>query len=92
MDEMMQNEGTIAWENGSAMAQLAAATGGLYFHNNNNLLAGLRRAFDDGRQRYLLAYSPSNPNADGKYRKIRVILKDKNLRVQAKTGYWATGN
>ena len=92
LDEMIQNEGTIAWENGSAMAQLAAATGGLYFHDNNDLLAGLRRAFDDGRQRYLLAYSPSNPTADGKYRKIRVVVKDKSLRVQAKPGYWATGS
>jgi VWFA-related protein len=92
MDEMMQNETTIAWENGSAMAQLAAATGGLYFHDNNNLLAGLQRAFDDGRERYMIAYSPSNDSANGKYRKIRVEVKDKNLRVHAKAGYWATGN
>jgi VWFA-related protein len=92
MIDMMKNEDTIAWENGSAMAQLAAATGGIYFENNNDLLAGIRRAFDDERERYLIAYTPSNESADGKYRKIRVTVKDKNLRVDAKAGYWATAN
>ncbi len=92
MVDMMKNEDTIAWENGSAMAQLALATGGIYFHNNNNLLAGIRRAFDDERERYMIAYTPSNDSADGKYRKIRVEVRDKNLRVYVKSGYWATGN
>ncbi len=92
MVDMMQNEDTIAWENGSAMAQLASATGGIYFHNNNDLLSGIRRAFDDERQRYVIAYSPSNTAADGKYRKIRVAVKDRDLRVHAKAGYWATEN
>jgi VWFA-related protein len=92
LHEMMKDEDTVAWENGSAMAQLAAATGGIYFHDNNDLLAGLHRAFDDERERYVIAYAPSNDSVDGKYRKIRVEVKDKRLRVHAKTGYWATGN
>jgi VWFA-related protein len=90
LNEMARDEDTVAWENGSAMAQLAAATGGMYFHDNNNLLSGIRRAFNDERERYLIAYSPSNGGFDGKYRKIRVEVKDKNLRVHAKTGYWAS--
>jgi len=72
------------------MAQLAAATGGIYFHDNNDLLAGIHRAFDDERERYAIAYSPSNNSLDGKYRRIRVAVKDRNLRVYAKAGYWAT--
>lgn len=91
MPQMMRNEQTIAWQNGSAMAQLASATGGIYYHNNNRLLPGLQRAFDDERVRYLLAYSPSNETADGKYRKIAVKVKGKKLRVYAKAGYWAPG-
>jgi len=92
LNEMMKDEDTVAWENGSAMAQLAAATGGIYFHDNNDLLAGLHRAFDDERERYVVAYSPSNDSADGTYRKIRVQVKRKNFRVYAKSGYWATAN
>lgn len=75
MADMMRNEDKVAWENGSAMAQLASATGGIDFENNNDLLAEIRRAFDDERERYQIAYVPSNASADGKYRKIRVALK-----------------
>ena len=67
LNDMMRDEDTVAWENGSPMAQLAEATGEIYFHDNNDLLAGLRRAFDDERERYVLAYSPSNKALDGKY-------------------------
>jgi VWFA-related protein len=88
---MMKDEDRVAWENGSAMAQLAEATGGIYFSDNNDLLAGLHRAFDDERERYVIAYSPSNDLVDRKYRKIKVEVKDKKLRVYAKSGYWATG-
>ncbi|MGH9439237.1 MAG: VWA domain-containing protein [Terriglobia bacterium] len=88
---MMTNEAAIAYQNGSALAQLASATGGIYFENNNRLLPGLRRAFNDERVRYLLAYSPSNQTTDGQYRKIAVTVKQKKLRVYAKAGYWAPG-
>jgi hypothetical protein len=47
------------------MAQLAAATGGMYFYNNNDLLSGIRRAFDDEPERYVLTYSPSGDWGDG---------------------------
>jgi VWFA-related protein len=90
LNEMVKDEDTVAWENGSAMAQLAAATGGIYFRNNNDLLSGIRRAFDDERERYVLAYSPSGDWGDGKYRKIRVEVKNNKLRVYAKAGYWAS--
>lgn len=85
-------ERRIVWENGSAMAQLAAATGGTYFHDNNDLLTGLRRAFDDARARYTLAYVPANSALDGKFRKISVQVKDSKLHVSAKAGYWAESN
>jgi VWFA-related protein len=92
MQEMTRDEDRVAWQNGSAMAQLASATGGIYFHNNNNLLAGIRKAFNDERERYVLAYAPENEVMDGGYRKIRVEVKGKDLRAHAKTGYWAAGN
>lgn len=79
-----------AREAGETLSEIAAATGGTAFQNNNNLFAGLARAFADGRQYYMLAYNPSNPNSDGKFRAISVKLKDKNLQVNAKRGYWAT--
>jgi VWFA-related protein len=92
MPEMFRAEDTIARENGNAMAQLAQATGGVYFHDNNDLLSGLQRFFDDQRQRYLIVYSPSNDTEDGKFRKIKVTVANKKLQVFAKSGYWAPAN
>ncbi|HEY6293352.1 MAG TPA: VWA domain-containing protein [Terriglobia bacterium] len=80
---------TAAWENQNAMSYLAGATGGVFYHNNNDLLRGLRQAFADGRQYYVLAYDSSNRAADGKYRAVKVQVKSKNLMVRAKPGYWA---
>jgi len=80
---------TAALEDQDAMSYLAAATGGVFYHDNNDLLRGLRQAFADGRQYYVLAYDSSNRAADGKYRAIKVQVKGKNLIVRAKPGYWA---
>ncbi len=39
----------------------------------------------------MLAYVPTNDASDGKYRKIKVEVKNGDkLRVSAKAGYWAT--
>jgi VWFA-related protein len=70
------------------LRELAEDTGGLFFGNSNDLLGGLRRAFEDGRQYYLLAYYSSNHAADGKFRTITVHVRDKNLVVRHKPGYW----
>lgn len=77
-------------EAGDTLAELAAATGGTFFHNNNDLLKGLRRAFADGREYYMLAYSPKNAAVDGKFRTIRVEVRDRKAVVRAKRGYWAS--
>ena len=73
----------------SIVGTVASATGGIFFEDNNDLLAGIRRAFDNERERYEIAYTPTNAIADGKYRKIRVTVKKHNLRVYAKADYWA---
>jgi VWFA-related protein len=81
-----------ASEAGGTLSEIAAATGGTAFHNSNDILIGLKRAFADGREYYMLAYVPGNPNADGKFHAISVRLRDKKLSVKAKRGYWAVEN
>ncbi len=85
-----RNEMIVARENTDALSELARETGGLFFENNNDLLKGIRKAFADGREHYVLAYVPSNKKLDGTYRKILVEVKDRRLQVHAKPGYWAT--
>jgi len=79
-----------ATEEGMTLSEIAAATGGTAFHNSNDLLTGLKRAFADGREYYTLAYVPSNETQDGKFRKIEVRVREKKALVSAKRGYWAT--
>jgi VWFA-related protein len=88
--DLQRETGAAALAHGDAIEQLANATGGVYYHNSNDLLAGLKRALADGREYYLLAYVPKNANPDGKFRAIRVEVKDRGLSVRFKPGYWAT--
>lgn len=76
---------------GQTLLEIAAATGGTAFQNSNDMLAGLKRAFADGREYYMLAYVPSNETQDGKFRKIEVQVRDRKAVVSAKRGYWANG-
>jgi len=92
LPQLEQDRRTVAVENQSAMNELAQATGGVFYHDSNDLLKGLRQSFADGRDYYVLAYAPSNAAADGKFREIKVQVNGKNLVVRAKRGYWAAAN
>ena len=74
---------------GNTLAEIAAATGGTNFHDNNNLLSGLQRAFADARDYYTLAYVSTNENLDGNFRAIKVEVRSRKVRVNAKRGYRA---
>ena len=86
----ISNARSAAHENTDTLAELARETGGAFFENSNDVLKGIRQAFADGRQYYVLAYVSDNDAMDGKYRKISVTAQDDKLRVAAKAGYWAT--
>jgi len=74
---------------GSTLHEIADATGGTAFRNNNDILIGLQRAFADGRDYYTLAYVSTNSNYDGKFRAISVQVRSRGANVNAKRGYWA---
>jgi VWFA-related protein len=81
---------SIAQDAGQTLSEIAAETGGKSFQNSNDLSIGLKKAFADGREYYMLAYVSSNETQDGKFRKIEVRVKDSKALVSAKHGYWAT--
>lgn len=74
---------------GNTLAEIAEATGGTAFHDSNDLLGGLQRAFADGRDYYTIAYVSGNANLDGKFRAITVEVRGRKVVVNAKRGYWA---
>ena len=76
-------------ESNDTMAILSASTGGLLFHDNNDLDLGLRELGLLPEYSYSLAFVP--PGApDGQYHTLKVRLKQsRGYEVQARPGYVA---
>lgn len=89
LSDMDRQASSLSFQNSAGMEQLAQTTGGLYLHNNNDLLKHFQTVLADGREYYLLSYVPSNTAQTGAFRTISVDVKrGKELRVRAKAGYW----
>jgi hypothetical protein len=72
------------------MAELAEATGGVFFHNNNDLAEGFRRVASTPEYYYVLAFSPQNLKLNGRFHKLKVTLKPtEKYSIQARRGYFA---
>lgn len=72
------------------LGELADATGGVYFHNNNDLDEGFRRVASAPEYSYVLGFSPQNLKLDGHYHKLKLTLRDpQEFTIQARRGYYA---
>jgi VWFA-related protein len=72
------------------MAELADATGGVFFHNNNDLAEGFRRVASTPEFYYVLAFSPQNLKLNGHFHNLKVTLKmPQRYSIQARRGYFA---
>jgi len=75
---------------GDTLSDLANATGGAYFHNDNALNEGFRRVSATPEYFYTLGFAPQNLNLDGSYHKLKVSLKNPaKLTLQTRRGYYA---
>jgi hypothetical protein len=71
------------------MSDLAQATGGLFFHNNNDLPYGFRQLGSIPEVSYVLGFR-RNDAENGKYHKLKVTLSGSNpYTIQARPGYFA---
>jgi VWFA-related protein len=64
-------------------------TGGQLFHDRNDVDAEMGRSQQLGSEYYTLTYQPRGGDENGKFRQIRVTLRDHDLRAVTKTGYYA---
>jgi VWFA-related protein len=64
-------------------------TGGKLFYNRNDIDHEIERSQELGSEFYTLTYQPHQGDADGKFRRIRVTLRDPNLHAVTKAGYFA---
>lgn len=72
------------------LGEFADSTGGLFFRNNNDLTAGLRRALAPPEFVYQLGFSPASLREDGKFHHLQVkLLGGYKFSVSAREGYFA---
>ncbi len=71
-----------------AFREIATATGG-FFESSANPTSCFKRAIDASENYYLLYYSPRKYEKDGRFRKIKVRVKEKDYKVIHRMGYIA---
>ncbi len=71
-----------------AFREMAVSTGGS-FEASANPEALLKDAVASAENYYLLYYSPSNPQRDGRFRKITVRVRGRDCRITNRQGYFA---
>lgn len=81
--------GDSNFSNNSTMFMLADDTGGKAMINTNDLTGAVKDALENGANYYTIAYSPTNPNMDGEFRRILVKLREQGYTVSYRRGYFA---
>lgn len=73
----------------ASMQQIAEQTGGQAYYDINGIKAAVASAIENGENYYTLAYTPSDPNFDGRLRRIQVKLTDQTHHLAYREGYFA---
>ena len=73
------------------LTTLADSTGGTFFHNNNDIDAGIGQVSRTAESSYIIGFSPSQEELDGHFHALEVkVTQKEKLSVQARKGYYAT--
>ena len=81
--------GTVGFGGDAVLRRLAADTGGRAIVNTNNATDQLEGVIADASAYYLVGYTPTRRTNDGKFHEIKVRVKRRGVRVNARRGYWA---
>jgi VWFA-related protein len=73
------------------LKQMSEETGGRVFKvdRSHTLQDAFAQLQDEMRSQYAIGWTPTNDRKDGSYHKTELRLADKNLKVQARKGYYA---
>jgi len=72
----------------NAFMEIAKATGGLS-ESSSNAVFLFQNAVEASENYYLLYYSPNNFKKDGKFKEIKVSVKDRDYKILHRSGYFA---
>ena len=71
------------------MVGLADGTGGSFFHNNNDMAAGLKSLTEAPDYVYVLELSVDKVKLDGSYHRLKVTVDREGMQLQARRSYYA---
>ena len=71
------------------LEKVTEETGGTYFRDSNDLVAGFRQIRDAQSFYYVLSYASPDQKANGKFHKIRVEVDRPGLELSYRRGYFA---
>ena len=73
------------------LRKMSDETGGHVFHvdRKHDLASVFKELQDEMRSQYAIGYTPANDKKDGSYRHLEIKAKSKDLKVQARKGYYA---
>jgi VWFA-related protein len=69
--------------------QISGDTGGQFFKGTNDIGRGLARIDEEIHARYTLGYHSTNPNFDGSFRKLKLVVNRPGLEVSTRSGFYA---
>jgi VWFA-related protein len=81
------------WESQEGLSYLSQETGGLFFHDNNDLNRGIQKALDDSKGYYLIGYRPDESTFDPKtgrrrFHNISIKVRRPDLAVRTRSGFF----
>ena len=89
MKDAERNEDLLRQNPQSGLGMLAEQTGGFLVRDTNDARASFRQIAQDMRFHYVLGYTPSNDNYDGRFRNVRVKVRRGGTVVHFRRGYFA---
>ncbi|HJQ35104.1 MAG TPA: VWA domain-containing protein [Pyrinomonadaceae bacterium] len=92
MDKMSTRQREY-WDSQEGLGYLAKETGGVFFHDNNDLNRGIQKALDDSDGYYLIGYRPDESTFDPKtgqrrFHNISVKVTRPGLVVRTRSGFF----
>jgi hypothetical protein len=89
LNRALESETYQRFNEENTMERVALDTGGQFFRDND-LARALEMSIRDTSTYYLIGYYPTDKKWDGKFRKIQVKVSPSGIRLQHRSGYFAS--
>ena len=84
--------GSVGFGAANTLRRIAADTGGRAIVNTNDPTEQLNGVMADASAYYLIGYTPTRRGNDGRFHEIKVRVKRRGVRVNARRGYWSASD